>query len=466
MASCTSSTWTPIPEPLSKKRPFDHTVLSDSSIHKMDVILYKEFEGSAKKTGKLRGLFPHLLDLKRIQADRNTFLLEKARKIDQGDDDDDDDKSDDEESDDEEASTTDMILTIIETRSLMLKLWLRRIHLNRQENEEQNDKLVDLEHAVYQELEVIKQYQALVLEKRYNTYQELEALISSYEDLLEASTKKTMEEKDKVDFEINDDDIVRFRSDLVRICSVLGLRLDFLDRHAKISEDVRDHWTISDWLAIFLQENHGCLDLSEKVSLNRDLLVSIGFDPMGFAIEKILARAGPRKEHIEPSEWAKIFIEDELKYNPLLFDSERFPFRSDFTNQWFQAFEEDDIGVENLERPRQVNILNLVTNDSEIYRHQFELTNFPQQLKDDTHVVLFHGTDHKSGFDILSRGIYLYLGRQKRDFSNRNGFYLTDSFDDAIGWASSTTAKPCVIVFLLLKLKRFDCKKIAKCGMS
>ena len=70
------------------------------------------------------------------------------------------------------------------------------------------------------------------------------------------------------------------------------------------------------------------------------------------------------------------------------------------------------------------------------------------QIEDQQHTVLYHGTDYESARDILTgRGIYLWAGRKKRDFSNGAGFYLTNNLADALNWALSTTARPAILVF-------------------
>ena len=122
--------------------------------------------------------------------------------------------------------------------------------------------------------------------------------------------------------------------------------------------------------------------------------------------------------------------------------NKRFSFQSKKTNEWFKIS-----NVElNLHDKWQVNAVNLVTKELEDF---VETTrSFLRKFEDEEHTLLFHGTDHDSAVDILSgRGIHLWSGRQKRDFSSGQGFHLTKNVNDALTWASSKTAKPAIVVF-------------------
>ena len=80
----------------------------------------------------------------------------------------------------------------------------------------------------------------------------------------------------------------------------------------------------------------------------------------------------------------------------------------------------------------QINILNLVMEESLVsgttrFKH-IDLIS----LEDGITVVLFHGTGHQSACEILFRGIDLCQGRQKRDFSCGSGFCLTGNSEEAL----------------------------------
>jgi len=247
-----------------------------------------------------------------------------------------------------------------------------------------------------------------------------------------------------------------------RLCALLGLKRDFLDRLEEIPQDFGDHWTTSDWIATFLSNNCESVFLRDKKCLTKELLETIGFDPLSSAVETMITRSyeASSQNHIEACEWAEIFIADEFKYNPLLSPlTVKFPFRSNLTNTWFQLPTITDEEKENNDDLCHVNIMNLVTKELHVSRDaHFTLSDFVSQGEEN--IVLFHGTDHQSAVDILFRGIQLCAGRKKRDFSCGSGFYLTKCLGDAFNWAKSTTSKPAVLVFQLNKGYLDDAQKL------
>ena len=248
------------------------------------------------------------------------------------------------------------------------------------------------------------------------------------------------------------------RRDTVDICSLLGLRHDFLDSLDEIPPEHRDHFTLCDWIVTFLGSNYERISFPDKKSISKGLLSAIGFDPMSSAVETIMARAERIQHHIEACEMAEIFIRDEFKYNLLLYPLvERFSFKSSnvLTNIWFQLSSSvDERRKETYEDFCHVNIINLVTKESQATTRQWIFSDLASG--DEQYVVLFHGTDHQSASDILSRGIDLCAGRQKRDFSCGSGFYLTDNFDEALIWANNTTAKPAILIFRVNRREHLD----------
>ena len=83
------------------------------------------------------------------------------------------------------------------------------------------------------------------------------------------------------------------------------------------------------------------------------------------AVETIAARARNLQQHIDVCELAEIYIKDELKYNmllsPMVF---RFPLQSNLTYPKFQLPRYIDLEEGVADQVWQVNILNLVTEES------------------------------------------------------------------------------------------------------
>ena len=209
-----------------------------------------------------------------------------------------------------------------------------------------------------------------------------------------------------------------------------------------------DHWTIFDWISTFLNNKCKSVRSIHKNTLSKELLDAIGFDSLSAAAEAIMMRSAEAsmKHHIEACEWAELFIQDELKYNPSISPlAVKFPFQSNLANTWFQLPSLCESRNNNGELCH-VNIVNLVTKESQASGDtQSTLADILSQNEGD--IVLFHGTDHQSAADILERGIDLCAGRKNRDFSCGAGFYLTKSLGDSLNWAKSTTGKPAILVF-------------------
>ncbi|XP_074609402.1 uncharacterized protein LOC141863652 [Acropora palmata] len=246
---------------------------------------------------------------------------------------------------------------------------------------------------------------------------------------------------------------ISLKQDTARLCDLLGLKVEFLDRLQTFPAHHLHHRSLCEWITIILQNNSRSLSFEKKSSLTSELLVSIGFDPLSAAVETIMARSckGNTQYHIEPCEWAEIFIQDECTYNPSLssLNPRQFPIPSDLANSWFQLPPiTDSKESENDPHPYRVNIMNFVSTESQASKEiHSKLDDILPQSNGMT--VLYHGTDHYSAVNILFRGIYLRAGRQNRDFSSGSGFYLTKNLDEAVNWAATTTAKPAILVFLV-----------------
>ena len=475
MASCsTSNSSSPsgdlLPQLASKQRPFElctqEASCSESTTPDDDYI-FSDFKSLAAKDEKLRELLPHLEALQRVKSYIKAFLQRKAEKIRRGED---EDSTDSEDEDTEIVfpftlvrfyeNKTEMIK--LQLRSFIFKLWLRRIDLTRSEDEEKYSSLQDFEHAIHNAQENIKEYRDF-LYKEYHNQEELQQMCPFYEERLEKALSKVLEQKSKAGFEMTEEDFVRFDCHRSRLCALLGLRLDFLDRLKEMPPEHRHHRTLSDWIEIFLETNRGSVISTDRNSLTKELLVSMGFDPLSAVVETIMARSftASAQHHIEACEWAKLFIADEFKYNPLLSPLfVRFPFQSNLTNTWFQLPSIADDENESNEDPCHVNIKNLVTKASHASRlAKTTLSDFV--LQDERNIILYHGTDHHSAADILFRGIDLGAGRQKRDFSCGSGFYLTNSLDDALNWATSITAKPAILVFQVTREHLDETQKLS-----
>ena len=436
-------------------------------LQKLKEYCINELKTVATKDKKLGEVIAHL------ETSRETYPQQKAKRIRLEEDAifDEDDTTDSEEVDatDSEDSENDegmdditereLVLVKIEFRSFIHKVWLRRIGLSREKSDTSYDSsLRDLERTIHSAQEIIKRCKSIV--KKFYNEDELQQRIRENTDSLEEALNKVLDKKEKSGFEMTDEDILLVKRPMVLLCSLLGLKLDFLDRLETFSDDHLHHRSLCDWISNFLQNNSKSVSLEKKSRLTLELLDSIGFDPFSAAVETIMARSsrGNTQYHIEPCEWARIFIQDEFNYNPLFSSQvDKFPFESDLTNSWFQLPNTNEESESNLD-PCLVNISNLVTTESTALQDiRSKLDGFLAQR--DWATVLYHGTDHDSAADILFRGIHLRAGRQNRDFSCGSGFYLTKDLDEAVNWAASTTTKPAILVFQVSHVGNLDSAK-------
>ena len=470
MASCSTSNHSSpsgslLPQILSKHRPLEFPVNTapspESNLSNNDYIL-SDCKLIAAMDEKFLELLPHFEALKRSKCYIRNFLRRKAEKVRTGENV--DDNSTDwtengmdvfEENDGQLVTPVILLprffeskaeMAKLENRSFVFKLWLRRINITRCENYDEYISLQDLEHAIYEVQEAIEEYKEFIIMNFYNT-KKLEEMGPFFADRQEASINKVLEEQEKASFKLTMEDIDRFRCPNVRLSALLGLKLDFLDRLKEVPPEHCEHRTIGDWTVVLLRNNiiRETFKSKDNNAVTKELLEAIGFHPLSTAVETIISRSRNMQRHIEASEWAEIFIRDEVKYHPLLYSlSSPYPFQATLINSWFQLPSRTDEESECEIDPCQVNIMNLVTEES-------KASNTTQAILDEflpgEEQLLYHGTDHFSAADILLRGIDLSAGRQKRDFSCGSGFYLTNSLDSALNWAKSTTAKPAILVF-------------------
>ncbi|XP_020915666.1 uncharacterized protein LOC110253134 [Exaiptasia diaphana] len=216
--------------------------------------------------------------------------------------------------------------------------------------------------------------------------------------------------------------------------SVLGLKSSLKDEDfSHTSSGIEHHLKKSDWILVFLENNYDAIDDdSLRYSLSEELLDKIGFERDSNAVKTMLSRSKLLRNDVDPIDIVKRYVVDEFKYNPVL------------ANGCDLAKEE----VRVQEQKPELKIVHVDTTDAVMDKR--ETYSVDDDICDDD-VVLFHGTDIKSAFDISFGGIDVCTGSQKRDFSDGSGFYLTDKFENAKNWALSITQKPAILIFTIPK---------------
>lgn len=114
-----------------------------------------------------------------------------------------------------------------------------------------------------------------------------------------------------------------------------------------------------------------------------------------------------------------------------LWQCNRFPYNEQITNQWF---------LKNIPgKPGQqvINTLNVSLNEEE-RKHWQRWQNIVEEragLPNFDGTPFFHGTNHESALNILQEGIDITRGGQRLDFSDGEGFYITNNFSESIHYA-------------------------------
>ena len=123
------------------------------------------------------------------------------------------------------------------------------------------------------------------------------------------------------------------------------------------------------------------------------------------SVETIMARSskGNAQNHIEPCEWAQIFIQDELKYShEISCQNGKLPIKGHFDTNSRPPFPmiTDDEESENDPDPCRVKIRNIVTTESSVLKDiNSKLDGFLSQK--DGATVLHHCTDRRSAINIF-----------------------------------------------------------------
>lgn len=117
----------------------------------------------------------------------------------------------------------------------------------------------------------------------------------------------------------------------------------------------------------------------------------------------------------------------------VFFTCSRFPYKDSVTNEWFTLPDDEN------DRKQPVKVINVDKDGkkSNCYLSQDGVDGFIDSLIDEDHEVFVHGTGHEHAQDIIEGGIDIKRGTGRQDFSNGDGFYLGDDFEEACRWPAS-----------------------------
>ncbi|XP_015772044.1 PREDICTED: uncharacterized protein LOC107350322 [Acropora digitifera] len=143
-------------------------------------------------------------------------------------------------------------------------------------------------------------------------------------------------------------------------------------------------------------------------------------------------------------EWTQRFVENLAPLAHPGKKPENFPYQRKKLNTWFK---EEHSGVRN----GAVNLINVDKDGQNNNCYTQDDNKFPNSpAEDDKYEIFYHGTTARHAKLILEDGIDLCQGGERKDFSDGDGFYVTNKFDNV--WPNARWSKqrpPCstVLVF-------------------
>ena len=227
------------------------------------------------------------------------------------------------------------------------------------------------------------------------------------------------------------------------LCSVLGLCDEFAERLRNLDQEIRQHKDDMYFLFCFMKERYESLSI-EDLSDGAKCLQKIGFtENRSNVISKWIAEQ-PFPEHRSLLAWAEIYLENHFKYDIFLNNNvSKFPYKETCVGEWFNV---DVADSDECEDNVSVPVINTTTEKEAAGNIQKKICDF-EMKSTSNEKVYFHGTDHNSAQDILVNGISLSKGAQKCDFSDGDGFYVTDRYEYALEYSKKHKAQRAVILF-------------------
>ena len=228
------------------------------------------------------------------------------------------------------------------------------------------------------------------------------------------------------------------------LCSVLGLCDEFAERLRYLDIDMRQHKSDMYFLLCFMKERYESLD-DEDLSDRVKCLQKIGFTENRSNVIANWIGEQPFPEHRSLLAWAEIYVENLFKYDIFLNDNVcKFPYKEGCIDGWFGV----DVSSDECEDSPsvKVDVINTTSEKAAAGIIQEKISKFEVESSP-SEKLYFHGTDHNSTKDILENGISLGKGAQKCDFSDGDGFYVTDNYEYALQYSKKHKAQRAVILF-------------------
>ena len=154
--------------------------------------------------------------------------------------------------------------------------------------------------------------------------------------------------------------------------------------------------------------------------------------------------------------WTQLIVENVAPLTAPGKNRDYFLYQKKVLNTWVREPKHSDV------RKGQVNIINVNEAGQEIKCYTLPVDKFPQASPHDDYEVFYHGTRAKDAKCIIEDGIDLSKGKRKLDFSDGNGFYVTNKFVEVwpnTTWDLGKTSRPSCSTVLIYKIKKDDLRR-------
>lgn len=152
--------------------------------------------------------------------------------------------------------------------------------------------------------------------------------------------------------------------------------------------------------------------------------------------------------------WTQLIVENVAPLAAPGKKQDHFPYQKRTINAWFDR-EPEHSEV----RRGRVNIINVNEEGRTKECYTLSVDKFPKPCHHHDYEIFYHGTTAKHARCIIEDGIDLSAGKTNKDFSDGDGFYVTDKFAEV--WPDATWAPrrpPCSTV-LIFKIKKDDLRR-------
>jgi hypothetical protein len=217
------------------------------------------------------------------------------------------------------------------------------------------------------------------------------------------------------------------------LADIIGLQSEVA---AKIFSRISNHETEEDLIHRYFRDiNNNCLQETSHDLPTETVLVKLGFTEQKAKYLSDKINSLPLlQDHYSVLDFAHLFIEDLFKYDLLLTDElPKLPDCSKANKIAYttEAFANDD-------GTRDVNCCNFKRNGKLNSNLRSFFTSAGEKLKEklseEKFEYWYHGTGSFSASNIVEFGIDIKKGAERKDFSDGNGFYLSNGHAPALQW--------------------------------